>query len=482
MLLQSANHFYIHENKSKYLFPLHPLITAFYLAYEGKSPEMLQKIKDTYSAQESDIYYRQYLFIKEHFINNSKTYKPCYGHINDTMVENSFNSVRHIVFEVTDKCNLQCVYCAYGDCYTGYDKRNHKNLDFDRAKILLDYFIPIWKKQIEGGVQVPVTISFYGGEPLLNFKFITQIVSYCESLGFKKAFFTYSMTTNGLLIKKYQNYLVEKKFRLMVSLDGDKENHSFRIKKSRENSFDEIMANLKSLKKSNPDYFDQNISFISVMHKKNSMPESITFIKNEFDKLPTITPLSTDDVIPDKKEYFEEFINRDSSNDITDELLKEFTDAELGKYDVYSFMRKNARHYFNHYHDIYEMAKNTIITPTGTCIPFTRKVYLSTNGKILPCERVHIQHTLGKVSKTKGVMLDFDAIAKYFNKSVNTFTEHCKNCYNRPTCEICVFKYSGEPCEKFVDNIEFLKIIYGNLALIETYPHTYQYIKQIVID
>jgi len=49
MLIQSPHHFYIHENKSKYLFSLHPLITAFYLAYERQSPEMLQKIKDTYS-------------------------------------------------------------------------------------------------------------------------------------------------------------------------------------------------------------------------------------------------------------------------------------------------------------------------------------------------------------------------------------------------------------------------------------------------
>jgi hypothetical protein len=64
MLLQSANHFYIHEDKSKYLFSLHPLIVAYYLSNDKQLPEMLQEIKDGYSSQELDLYYHQYLFIK----------------------------------------------------------------------------------------------------------------------------------------------------------------------------------------------------------------------------------------------------------------------------------------------------------------------------------------------------------------------------------------------------------------------------------
>lgn len=482
MLLPSAHHYYIHENKSKFLFSVHPLIVAFYLAFDKDEPDMLQKSKEKYPIQEMNLYYQQYLFLKAYFLIHSEKQRACYLPINGIVVKNCFDNVNHLIFEVTDKCNLQCVYCAYGECYFSYDRRNCKNLDFSRAKILLDYFIPIWQKKIQEGIQLNITISFYGGEPLLNIKFITQIVNYCESLGFNKDFFKFSMTTNGILIKKNQKFLIDKNFQIAVSLDGDKTNHSFRINKNGENSFDEVITNLELLQEVHPDYFEKNISFIAVMHKRNSFEETLSFIKNKFNKLPSITPLLRDDILAEKKSFFENSINRDFTDDISVEILKNFTDKELRKYDVYSFVRKNARHYFNHYHDIYHAAKSIVTTSTGTCIPFTHRVYLNTNGKILPCERIHVQHTLGEVSKSKGIVLDFDAIAKYFNDTVLTFREHCKICYNRKTCEICAFKYSGEPCEKFMDKTKFSKTMFSNLTLIEAYPHTYQYIKHILTN
>jgi len=480
MLLQSTNHFYIHEHKSKYLFSLHPLITSYYLANDKQLPDMLEGIKNEYSPQDLDLYYRQYLFIKAHFLDDTKKQEICYGRINDKIVQNSFNNTNHVVFEVTDRCNLKCVYCAFGDCYIGYDKRNHKKLDFNKAKILLDYYVPIWRRKNEHETQPHVTISFYGGEPLMNIKVIRQIVSHCESFGFKKDFFTYSMTTNGLLINKYRDYLIEKDFRLTVSLDGDKENNSFRIKQNGENSFDDVIASMEQIKEFNSNYFDKNISFISVIHKKNSMQECFHFIKNKFNKLPSTGPITIDDIAPEQKEFFDKYLRKDSDNFFSEEEIERLDDSELGQYDVYSFVRKNARHYFNHYNDVYKVAKPLPMTPTGTCIPFNRKVYLSVNGKILPCERIHVCHTMGRVSKTKSVLLDFETIAKYFNETVSVFKEHCENCYNRPTCEICAFKYSRDPCEKFIDNVDFIKIMFNNLTLIEKYPHTYKHIKNIL--
>ena len=479
MLLQSKNHFYIHENKSKYLFSLHPLITAYYLANDKHLPEMLQKIQDDYSPQELELYHRQYLFIKENFLNVTNKQEICYGHINDKIVQHGFTNANHVVFEVTDRCNLKCVYCAFGDCYTGYDKRSHKKLDFNKAKILLDFFAPVWKQKNDKESNPHITISFYGGEPLLNYKIITQIVAYCESFGFKKDFFSYSMTTNGLLVNKYRDYLIEKDFRLTISLDGNKENNSFRIKQNGENSFDDVITNMELLKEFNSDYFEKNISFISVIHKRNSIQESFNYIKGKFNKLPSTGPITIDDIAPEQKEFFDKYLRRDEESVFSDEEIKELDDSELGAYDIYSFVRKNARHYFFHYNDVYK-AGQLPLTPTGTCFPFNRKVYLSVNGKILPCERIHVCHTMGRVSKTKGILLDTVAIAEYFNNAVAVFKEHCKTCYNRPTCGICAFKYSDEPCREFINQVDFINNMYGNLNLIEKYPHTYKYIKNVI--
>jgi len=54
-------------------------------------------------------------------------------------------------------------------------------------------------------------------------------------------------------------HLIEKDFRLTVSLDGDKENNSFRIKQDGENSFDDLIANMELLKEFNSSYLDKNV-------------------------------------------------------------------------------------------------------------------------------------------------------------------------------------------------------------------------------
>lgn len=71
---------------------------------------------------------------------------------------------------------------------------------------------------------------FYGGEPLLNMSFIEQIIEVVSQLNIGKEMeVSYLMTTNATLIHKYLPFLVENKFRLMISLDGNEENHSYRF-------------------------------------------------------------------------------------------------------------------------------------------------------------------------------------------------------------------------------------------------------------
>jgi uncharacterized protein len=55
------------------------------------------------------------------------------------------------------------------------------------------------------------TSVFFGGEPLLNMEFIKQIVNYLEENPCSVRYFTFSMTTNSILLERYMDYLVEKK-------------------------------------------------------------------------------------------------------------------------------------------------------------------------------------------------------------------------------------------------------------------------------
>ena len=45
----------------------------------------------------------------------------------------------YIVFEVTEKCNLQCKYCVYSSCYDGHTKRFGKDMSAKDAITIIDF-------------------------------------------------------------------------------------------------------------------------------------------------------------------------------------------------------------------------------------------------------------------------------------------------------------------------------------------------------
>lgn len=94
-----------------------------------------------------------------------------------------------------------------------------------------------------------VAISFYGGEPLLNFPLIKSCAEYAhQKLKNKEVYF--SITTNAtLLTPKIANFLFsEKKFSIVVSIDGPKEIHDeFRRDIKGDGSFDRSLKGLKNL-------------------------------------------------------------------------------------------------------------------------------------------------------------------------------------------------------------------------------------------
>lgn len=126
------------------------------------------------------------------------------------MIEKQLDKVSQIVFEVTDKRNLNCRYCAYGELYANYDERETSFMDFDTAKSVLDYFISRWNDNPYKSKEQHVFISFYGGESLLGRMFIKEVVAYVEDNFPSFVKYTFSMRTNAVLLNKYMEYLVGK--------------------------------------------------------------------------------------------------------------------------------------------------------------------------------------------------------------------------------------------------------------------------------
>ena len=219
--------------------------------------------------------------------------------VDANQIEYNLIHLKQLVFEVTDACNLKCKYCGYADFYQGYDERINKMLPFKKAQLIIDYLHDLWRKNYVKGTSFPISISFYGGEPLLNVPLIKQIISYLESLDFVGKKFFYNMTTNAMLLDKYMDFIVEKEIRLLISLDGDEEGQSYRIDHVGRNSFSRVIHNIKLLQEKYPDYFDKLVQFNAVLHNRNSVEATYRFIKDNFNKSPRIAPLNNSGIKDD---------------------------------------------------------------------------------------------------------------------------------------------------------------------------------------
>lgn len=206
-----------------------------------------------------------------------------------SFIEKSFNNPPQIVFETTEKCNLACHYCTFRELYSHHDNRGTGGLihmGIRDAKTFTNYYIEQWKRK--DYPHKSVYISFYGGEPLLNMELVKIVVDIVnQSRNQICVNPIYTMTTNGTLIHKHIDYLVENDFKILISLDGDSKGNSLRVYGgSNRESFDTVYSNIKSIQQKYSEFYQNNISFNSVLHNKNGLSSIISFFEEKLNKKP----------------------------------------------------------------------------------------------------------------------------------------------------------------------------------------------------
>lgn len=124
----------------------------------------------------------------------------------------------NITLEINRKCNLRCSYCYITD-------KNNEEMTLETAQKSVDFAI---EKIISmNHKNRKIVIDFLGGEPLLNFNLIKNIVDYCEEqTEIVNIKFKYVMTTNGTIFNRdILEFLTKKDFSLKISIDGNQNIH-----------------------------------------------------------------------------------------------------------------------------------------------------------------------------------------------------------------------------------------------------------------
>ncbi|MCD6464278.1 radical SAM protein, partial [Candidatus Woesearchaeota archaeon] len=156
--------------------------------------------------------------------------------------------IESIVLNVTEACNFRCKYCIYSGLYKGERTHSFKSMNLDTALKSLDVLLPHTSDLL--------VVSFYGGEPLLNFNLIKAVTEYLDkNLKGSSKKLVYSLTTNGSLLARHLDFLIEKEFQIAVSIDGPKALHdSRRLYVNGRKSFDDVYSNIELLISKHPEF------------------------------------------------------------------------------------------------------------------------------------------------------------------------------------------------------------------------------------
>ncbi len=149
--------------------------------------------------------------------------------------------VKALCIHIAHTCNLNCSYCfASQGKYHG----DRAMMSFEVGKRALDFLIE------NSGSRRNLEVDFFGGEPLMNFDVVKQMVEYARSIEKEhNKNFRFTLTTNGMLIDDDVIEFANKEMsNVVLSLDGRKEVHDrYRVDYAGNGSWERIVPKFQKL-------------------------------------------------------------------------------------------------------------------------------------------------------------------------------------------------------------------------------------------
>jgi len=165
------------------------------------------------------------------------TFEPMAGDLK----KKSAGVVKALCLHVAHTCNLNCSYCfASQGKYHG----DRALMSFEVGKQAFDFLIA------NSGSRRNLEVDFFGGEPLMNFDVVKQLVAYARSVEKQHGKnFRFTLTTNGVLIDDdVIDFANREMSNVVLSLDGRKEVHDrFRVDYAGNGSWERIVPKFQKL-------------------------------------------------------------------------------------------------------------------------------------------------------------------------------------------------------------------------------------------
>lgn len=330
----------------------------------------------------------------------------------------SMPNVDSYILGITEQCNLRCTYCCYSGSYLNNRTHGAKYMESKDIDSIFE-FIEVLSPNRN------IRISFYGGEPLLNY----TIIQYAVDLGYMKwgDKVTFSISTNGVLLTPIViDWIIAKNVELAISIDGTKEFHDkHRIDKRGNGSFPKIKTALLYLKTNYPEYY-YGITIMMTLPSFRSIGKIAEAWHNE-PLLKELSPSMINGLAPNFSSGVEKIEY--------EEILSVYSSL-LDSYHMHPDWNV-LRVFFNQC--IAYWMDRPIISPQGavpmaTCMPINTKLFVDSNLQIGVCEKISDKYRIGDV-KTG---IDWDQANSIVNEYYNKRIERCRYCPSVRMCDMCL--------------------------------------------
>lgn len=218
--------------------------------YESHTPreikaELLAKYKDRPDVTEAEL--DEMLADIAGLISDGKLFTEDVYETKAFDFKNRHTELKALCLHVAHTCNLNCEYCfAAQGKYHG----ERALMSFETGKRALDFLVE------HSGKRKNLEVDFFGGEPLMNFEVVKQLVAYARGIEKEKGKnFRFTLTTNGVLLDDEVTEFANREcHNVVLSLDGRKEVHD-RLRKTvnGQGSYDVIVPKFQKFVKKRGD-------------------------------------------------------------------------------------------------------------------------------------------------------------------------------------------------------------------------------------
>ena len=317
--------------------------------------------------------------------------------------------VKALCLHIAHDCNLACQYCFAEE---GEYHGRRALMSYEVGKKALDFLVA------NSGSRRNLEVDFFGGEPLMNWKVVKELVAYGREL--EKQYdkhFRFTLTTNGVLLnEEVQEFVNREMDNVVLSLDGRKEvNDRMRPFRNGKGSYDLIVPKFQKLAESR----NQEKYYIRGTFTRNNLDFSndiMHFADLGFEQV-SIEPVVGEDTDPyaiqkeDLPQIFEEY----------DRLAKMIIDRE-----------KSGRG-FNFFHFMIDLEGGPCVSKRlSGCGSGTEYLAVTPWGDLYPCHQFVGDENFLMGNVNEGITRP--EIADEF-RCCNVYTkEKCKKCFARFYC------------------------------------------------